>query len=56
MMLAFVPIIGPPLAVAIVTGWKVLTLMLYLSGNPLSGIVGATTVPWLALVVYGLAF
>jgi hypothetical protein len=55
MMLVFVPIIGPPLAVATVTGWKVLTLMLYLSGHPLSGFVG-TAVPWIALVVYGLAF
>jgi len=51
-MLALIPIIGPSLAIAGVSGWEAIRLGLILSGNPIA----TATAQMIGLLVWVVAF
>ena len=51
-MLAFLPIIGPPLAIACVAGWEALRLGLIITGNPIA----VATAQMIGFIVFVAAF
>ena len=52
-MLAFLPIVGPSLAIATIASWQIIKLLFILggAGNPIGAVL-----PWISLAVWGLAF